>query len=844
MAPLVMRCAAALLLLAGLLVGSPGYAAEALIVAPRPPDLQRRLDAALAAKGTDYRPRTGHLLPDGRPRFTNRLILEDSPYLLQHAHNPVDWYPWGPDAFERARREGKLVFLPIGYSPCHWCHVMEVESFENPMIAGLLNAHFIAIKVDREVHPDIDQIYMTAVELLTGGGGWPMSSLLTPDGETITAGTYFPPAEFAQLLERASALWVEQPDELRAQARRVAGAVARALATRAQAAALDDGVIDRAVTDLLARHDDLQGGFGQAPKFPQEPQLALLLDRALRNGDDQALRTAVFTLRAMARGGIHDQVGGGVHRYATDNDWLVPHFEKMLYNQAQLARLYLAAGRLTGDPELTRVARRTLDFVLRDLTSPEGGFYSATDADSAGGEGRFFLWTQAEIRAALAPEDADLAMRYYGVSEAGNFEGGNILHVPVAPEVFAASAGFSPAQWQERLGRIDQVLYQARKARPHPHRDEKILTAWNGQTIAALAEAGAALDEPRYLAAAGRAADLLWAKVRTAPGELKRVYLGCESTPAGCRDHSPPSPLLGRGRVADERPFAIGGPGEERVGSRAAQPALLEDYALLGEGLIALYDASADPRWLARARELAAALWERFADPEGGGLFMGGARADTPLMARPKDLSDGAMPSATSAALHLLAALDQRTDDLGYGQHAQELIASASGLVQRAPSAFPSLLVGLARLRHGDAGADQYAARGAVRLRGSVARQGDGGTLIVALDMAPGWHINAQKPLQEELIGTRLELPGEAPAWRIGTILYPRPETLRLGFQREPLAVYQGQVRIEAALTPVPEGADRAGAWLPVTLRLQACSNDRCLPPETRALQIPVEDHP
>ncbi|MEA1051186.1 thioredoxin domain-containing protein [Lamprobacter modestohalophilus] len=439
------------LALALLAATQSGAAEPTEALSPRPAELQQRLDAALAAKGSDYAPRTEHRHPDGQPRFTNRLILENSPYLLQHAHNPVDWFPWGPEAFEQARRENKLVFLSIGYSTCHWCHVMERESFEDLAIAELLNEHFIAIKVDREVHPDVDQTYMTAVELLAGRGGWPMSSILTPDGDTIDGGTYFPPAEFAQLLERARDLWQARPEALRARAEQVARTVKRALDTQGQAAVFDDALIDEAVAALLERHDELQGGFGYAPKFPQEPKLGLLLDQALRTGDDVALDAAIFTLKSMARGGIHDQVGGGFHRYAIDNDWLVPHFEKMLYNQAQLARVYLAGWQLTADPDLARVTRRTLDYVLRDMTSPEGGFYSATDANSDGDEGRFFLWTPAELRAALPAEDAELAIRFHGVTETGNFEGRNILHVPVALETFAAAESMAPSDLQRRL---------------------------------------------------------------------------------------------------------------------------------------------------------------------------------------------------------------------------------------------------------------------------------------------------------------------------------------------------------------------------------------------------------
>ena len=337
-----LRFLSATVLLAWAAFGVAG-APEVRIV--RPAELQQRLDAALAAKGPGYVPRTEHRLPDGRPRHTNRLILEDSPYLLQHAHNPVDWFPWGEEAFAKARAENKLVFLSIGYSTCHWCHVMERESFEDPAIAALLNAHFVAIKVDREARPDIDQIYMTAVQLLAGHGGWPMSSILAPTGETVVGGTYYPPEDFADLLARAQSLWGEREADLRARAASVAERVRAALATGEQVATLGDAVVIEAVTALIRQHDDLQGGFGSAPKFPKEPQLSLLLDHALRTGDRRALDTAGFTLRAMARGGIHDQAGGGFHRYSIDDAWLVPHFEKMLYNQAQLARLYLQAWR-------------------------------------------------------------------------------------------------------------------------------------------------------------------------------------------------------------------------------------------------------------------------------------------------------------------------------------------------------------------------------------------------------------------------------------------------------------------------------------------------------------------
>ena len=777
-----------------------GITGAAEVAIARSTQLQQRLDAALAAKGPAYVPRTEHRMPDGRPRHTNRLILEDSPYLLQHAHNPVDWFAWGEEAFAKARAENKLVFLSIGYSTCHWCHVMERESFEDPGIAALLNAHFVAIKVDRETRPDLDEIYMTAVQLLAGHGGWPMSSILAPTGETIVGGTYYPPEEFADLLARVQALWQKREAEMLARGAKVAERVRLALASGERVAELDDAVVHEAVTTLISRHDDLQGGFGSAPKFPKEPQLALLLDRALRTGDRRPLDTAAFTLRAMARGGIHDQVGGGFHRYAIDDAWLVPHFEKMLYNQAQLARLYLQAWQLTGDAAFARVGRRALDFVLRDLTSPEGGFYSATDADSEGGEGRFFLWTPAELRVVLAPEDAELAIALFGITEAGNFEGHAILHLSDPLPEGVRALGLSDADLWARIDRINARLYEVREQRPHPHRDEKVLTAWNGMTIATFAEAGRLLGEPRYLQAAVRAAELLWSKSRSPAGELQRVLLD----------------------------------------GRASVPALQEDYAFLAQGLVALYDETAEPRWLDRARELTDAMLPRFWDPVTGGLFMAESSTATPAMARPKDDGDGPLPAGNAVALDVLVKLALRTGEREYRARAEALVAAFAGAIERTPAAYPHLLIGLSQLRRGEAGERQYAAGGAVRAEARVARTGgQQATLTVDLELWPGWHVNAERPLQDYLVPTAVRLAASDRGWRIERMAYPAPRETRLGFQPEKLALYEGSARIEALLQ---ETGGQGGAlpWLPVEVRLQACSDQICLAPETLVLNVPV----
>ena len=348
----------------------------------------------------------------------------------------MDWYPWGAEAFERAKAENKPIFLSIGYSTCHWCHVMERESFEDADIARLMNEHFVCVKIDRERRPDVDEFYMTAVQMLAGRGGWPMSSFLTPDGEPFFGGTYFPPPRFTDLLRRVHVAWTQQRDQLVQQASRVTSAVRQATAARGQAAKVGNDALDKAVAQILQRHDPALGGFGGAPKFPHEPELLFLLARSLRHADQNALAAAETSLDAMARGGIYDQVGGGFHRYSTDAKWLVPHFEKMLYNQAHLARAYSAAYRLTHQPFYARVARQTLDYLLREMTAPEGGFYSATDADSSGAEGEFFVWTPAELRQVLSAKDAELAITLWGVTDSGNFEGKNILFLERGFESF------------------------------------------------------------------------------------------------------------------------------------------------------------------------------------------------------------------------------------------------------------------------------------------------------------------------------------------------------------------------------------------------------------------------
>jgi uncharacterized protein len=764
----------------------------------RPMELEKRLIYAYQAKGPDYRPRTEHLKPDGTPRYINRLILEDSPYLLQHAHNPVDWRPWSAAAFETAKRENKPVFLSIGYSTCHWCHVMERESFEDTAIAALLNEHFIPIKVDRESHPDVDEVYMTAVTLLTGHGGWPMSSFLTPQGKPFYSGTYFPPSQFTDLLKQVTQVWRERRDEVENQATRIAQAVAESNRLNGQSVSFDPAITDQAISSIGQIFDEIQGGFGQAPKFPQEPWLFLLLDQAERHHDTRALEMLETTLDHMARGGIYDQIGGGFHRYSTDYEWLVPHFEKMLYNQAHLSRIYLGAWRLTGKPQYRRVVTQTLDYVMREMTAPEGGFYSATDADSEGEEGLFFTWTPAEVRAALTPEDAELARSLYQISRIGNFEGRNILHLEQGLERYAAEHELDLATLRHRIDRINSQLRQVRSQRIPPLRDDKVVTAWNGMMITAFARAADLLGATGYREAAERAAEFLWSHNHPRTEHLWRVHLDGRSSVAGT----------------------------------------LEDYAYLAEAMLTLYDLTGERRWLERAAELADSLIGRFLDRDGGGFFMNEADADITDMGRPRDDgSDNAIASGSSVALHVLQRLWTRTGNLDYRTRLEQLIGRFAPGIGQQPHNYGYMLTAIASHREGELSERAYAAQGGICLEGSLrGRPGEPQQLTLEIRIPEDWHINSNAPGHEDLVGTLLQLPQQSAGWALGPVTYPPGEAQRLAFQETPLSLYSGNVRLQAVVRST-EAAHRQ-TTLPLHVRLQACNDQVCLPPETALLHL------
>ena len=576
--------------------------------------------------------------------MTNRLARESSPYLLQHAHNPVDWYPWGDEALARARSEDRPIFLSVGYSACHWCHVMAHESFEDEGVASILNEHFVSIKVDREERPDLDRIYMAAVQALTGSGGWPMSVFLMPDGRPFYGGTYFPPTarygmpSFSTVLLSIAQAWQTRRSELEVSGKQITDLIRKSDQPDLLAkSSLEDRTLSSAMEASAASFDTGQGGWGAGPKFPQPMLLEFLLRYHHRTGRAEALRMVTQTLDAMARGGIYDQIGGGFHRYAVDGIWLVPHFEKMLYDNAQLARVYLHAWQLTGVSLYRAIVEETLDYVVREMTDPQGGFYATQDADSDGEEGKFFLWTPEEIRDLLG-DDAERFLLAYGVTEAGNFEGRNILSLQGADE--------------DRAGLSEQrgVLLKARGERVRPSRDDKVVLSWNGLMLAAFAEAACALQRDDYMQVAERNARFLLGEMHDSEGRLLHVW----------KD--------GRSRLL----------------------AYLDDHADLADGLLALHQATLDDRWYLEAVDLADRMIDRYAAKVG---FYDTGDDHEELILRPRERQDNAVPSGNAMTAWVLLRLTHLSHDLDYGHIAGAALSEMAPMLAEHPLAFGQWLI-------------------------------------------------------------------------------------------------------------------------------------------------------
>jgi uncharacterized protein len=574
---------------------------------------------------------------------SNRLARETSPYLLQHAHNPVDWYPWGEEALARARAEDKPILLSVGYSACHWCHVMEHESFENPDIAAVMNRHFVNVKVDREERPDVDHIYMQAVQSLTGRGGWPMTVFLAPDGTPFYGGTYFPPTDrhglpgFPRLLEGIAEAWRNRRGEVIEAGRRISEHLGQSERLRGSVQLLTDDVLFAAFQSLSGQFDDAQGGLGGAPKFPQPMIWDFVLRMWKRTGNPRARQMVTTTLTRMARGGMYDQLGGGFARYSVDEHWLVPHFEKMLYDNAQLASLYLAGWLAFADPEYRRITEETLDYILREMTDPAGGFYSAQDADSEGHEGKFFVWTEEEIRSLLPPPDAEAALRYWGVDRGPNFEGKNILFVAEEPA-------------PERIAAARRQLFDARERRVHPGRDDKVLASWNGLACRAFAEAGRALGRADYVAAAVRNANFVLTAMRSG-GRLQRTWKGGEAKLNG----------------------------------------YLEDHAMVALALVAVYEATFERRWLDEARALADVMLALFWDDAIEGFYDTGKDHEA-LIVRPRNLYDNAVPCGSSVAIEALLRLALLLGEPRYEDNAVKALRPMADLMSRYGAGFGRFL--------------------------------------------------------------------------------------------------------------------------------------------------------
>jgi uncharacterized protein YyaL (SSP411 family) len=775
-----------------------------------------------------------------KPRHTNRLARESSPYLLQHAHNPVDWYPWGPEAFARAKKEGKFVFLSIGYSSCHWCHVMERESFENPAVAKLLNRWFVAIKVDREERPDIDHVYMTALSLSGQSGGWPLSMFLTADGKPIFGGTYWPPEDretergtalgFKSILQRVHDLQVGKGKELEKQADALAAATKRALAgaTRGRAvAALDRELVTGVVDGVSEEYDKEYGGFGSAdrhfrgPKFPLACYLQLLQREAARKRSADVAAMVENTLDHMALGGIYDQLGGGFHRYSTERTWTVPHFEKMLYDNAQLAEVYARAYRTTKKPLYRCVLLQTLSFVTREMTSPDGAFYSALDADSGGEEGTYYVWTDRDLDALLGA-DARLFKQVYGADGPPNFESKShvlCLARPLADE--AKQHDLSPAQLEKRLAPLRRKLLQARSRRSRPFLDTKVVTGWNGEMIAGLARAGQVLAGEQdtakvgqaHIEAAARAADFILRKVRTPDGRLLRTY----------------------GASPGARPQARG-------------TACLDDYAYLVHGLLCLHDATGTERWLDESRGLTDLMVKFYAD-DAGGFFLTASDADR-LFARAKDQYDSAQPAANSVAALNLVRLWIKTRDDRYRVLAEKTFKSFTGPMKANPTSVTAMAEALAVYLDaaGDRAKQPADANPSAAQDGRAKREnpvkvsaevkpekpGDDGKqeVVVTLRIDKDWHIGANPPGEFGVATTVRVRARDKPEVKVA---YPKGKAVK-----EPVGtynVYRGTVVIKAAV----RRAKGAAEPLQVKVTYSACGDKdgKCLPPETVEFTLP-----
>lgn len=755
------------------------------------------LESIYNSKKGSYPLTTRHLDEKLEPLFLNRLIRQDSLYLLQHASNPVQWWGWGDDAFAKAKELNKPIFLSIGYSTCHWCHVMARESFEDIEIANFINEHFIPIKVDREEYPDVDELYLTSVQMLSGKAGWPLTAVLTPDGQAFFGGTYFQPAALLNLLNKVSDTWVQRQDAVLEQANRLSDALSAINKSSDNIKTINASIISEAAKRIQTELSSSDNNSSQQskPGFPREPEMLFLLSHARRTLSEATINTVTQRLLTLAAGGIHDQVGGGFHRYTVDPNWVIPHFEKMLYNQAQMGRAYFLAYQLSGNATLRTVGDKTFEFLLNKMQAPDGGFYSAMDAQSEDangiiGEGEFYTWTYQQLSALLTKDQLSIATTYLGASSTGNFNASNVLQNSHFNPTSPASTSL-----QHRPGasvKIDAVINKlavARQQRKPPQLDTKIISSWNAMAISALVTGYSATDNKAYLNAAKKAANRLWKQSYDQNDGLARTISNNKQRLAGT----------------------------------------LEDYAYFANALVDLYDIEGDELWLERADQIVKHMITRFHDKETGGFLISSAASNKVPMMKLVTARDDAIYSGNSLAAQVLARMVQRTGSLEFKHKATSTISAFSQQLLANPEALSGMLLAADILNHGDISGRQYAAKGKVTV---TANTNENKTLTVHIDISKGWHINASQVLNKYLIPTTL-----APASQLSSgeclnfenVNYPEGELVSLGFQEDKLLVYENSVTLS---TDLSQGTKSGCQTLAAELNIQACTDEVCQAPE------------
>ena len=723
-----------------------------------------------------YTLRTQHLDENNQAKFVNHLILESSPYLLQHAHNPVNWYGFTTEAFNKAQRENKLIFLSIGYATCHWCHVMEEESFDDLSIANYLNQHFVSIKVDREVRPDIDAEYMRAAELLNGVGGWPLNSIITPQGQVFFSGVYFTQQQLLELLQNIQTTWSSSPESITHQAQQIADVLSAHKTNISNI--IDPLIINQARTQYLENFDELEGGFETAPKFPQGLTLLFLINQQYRNPSDDLLEAITTTLNAMAMGGLYDAIGGGFHRYSVDSAWRFPHFEKMLYNQAQLALVYTRAYALTQKPHYRYVAEQTIDFILRQMQHQQGGFFSAMDADSEGEEGRYYTWEISTIKQVLSQDEWMQFNQYFDLSNYTEFEQRHVIRLKAIDDL-------STHDWAT-IQQLSEKLLQYRNQQVVPLIDKKIILSWNTLLIPSLLEAAQAFDNTHYQHQA-----LILAEYLHSFKQSNRYY-----------------------RI--------------RINDQLQTPALLEDYAYLANAYLSVFDATGQAIWLDRTIEIIELMNENFWDKT---QLSFNSNVPSPyLNYQHKVSADEAIPSGNASAYQALVKLARRTNNTTYLKQANKLLRALSTTIRQDPINHASFMTAFDNSTHGELSNTQYLYQGRVIVT-SQFKQNQQARIKITLQ--PNWHINAHQPIQESLIGTQIKNL-DTDHWSIINQQYPEGKVKQLGFSKEAILIYEDVIEIVLDLSP------HSSNYTPpkLQLKLQACSDQICLAPSSLLLKL------